>query len=219
MIEFAKKTGDFSNLSPVDLKLLSLACTIEREVYGSTNHLRTEPKRNVSYISFESKDLQIEIHDLAKKVSKKKDSSQSSPSSQDSKSHTHPHHSSEATSHSNHQNSTNANDIKSSASTNELSSVSDAKEKIPSVINLSEKASNEIPKESSPSQTQIQTTNETKAEGDEEDEEGWITPENIEEVTEKLTKQKKSSFAKNKKKVGTITTDYAMQVIELLLTF
>lgn len=112
------------------------------------------------------------------------------------------------------QNNANGNDNNISPPTHEHSEVSDSKETIQSVINLPEKASSESPKEIPSSHKEIQITNEpTKAEEDEEDEEGWITPENIEEVTEKLTKQKKSAFAKNKKKVGTITTDYAMQVI------
>lgn len=42
VVAFSRKTGDYSSLSKVDLKVLALTYTIEAEEKGSTAHLRTE---------------------------------------------------------------------------------------------------------------------------------------------------------------------------------
>ncbi len=44
VVEFSKKTGDYASLSPVDLKVLALTLTFERENNGK-DHLRDEPLR------------------------------------------------------------------------------------------------------------------------------------------------------------------------------
>ena len=42
--EFSKKTGDYGALSAVDLRVLALALSMEREAHGGDiSHLRTEP--------------------------------------------------------------------------------------------------------------------------------------------------------------------------------
>ena len=44
MTEFSKKTGDYASLSAVDLRVLGLTLSMEREAHGgSISHLRTEP--------------------------------------------------------------------------------------------------------------------------------------------------------------------------------
>lgn len=40
---FAKKTGDYAFLSPVDLRVLALVYTLEAEKKGTVSHLRTQP--------------------------------------------------------------------------------------------------------------------------------------------------------------------------------
>jgi len=40
---FARKTGDYAFLSPVDLRVLALVYTLEAETKGSVSHLRSEP--------------------------------------------------------------------------------------------------------------------------------------------------------------------------------
>ena len=43
-VAFSKKTGDFSVLSLVDLKVIALVVTLEKEHKGTLEHLRTEPR-------------------------------------------------------------------------------------------------------------------------------------------------------------------------------
>jgi len=40
--DFAKKTGDYASLSATDLKVLALQYTLEKEVHGNVEHLRTD---------------------------------------------------------------------------------------------------------------------------------------------------------------------------------
>eukprot|EP00741_Cyanophora_paradoxa_P017373 tig00020964_g16782.t1 len=49
VVAFAKKTGDFPILSMTDLRLLALLYTLEREMHGSVEHLRTEPRPPPKY--------------------------------------------------------------------------------------------------------------------------------------------------------------------------
>jgi RNA-binding protein NOB1 len=46
VMDFARKTGDFSSLSVVDLRVLALTYTIEKETKGNVEHLRKEPVRS-----------------------------------------------------------------------------------------------------------------------------------------------------------------------------
>ncbi|OQR78951.1 RNA-binding protein NOB1-like [Tropilaelaps mercedesae] len=44
--DFSKKTGDYPTLSSVDLSIIGLTHFLEKEIMGNVNHLNTEPKCN-----------------------------------------------------------------------------------------------------------------------------------------------------------------------------
>lgn len=46
VMDFARKTGDFTSLSAVDLRVLALTYTMEKELKGNVDHLRKEPVRS-----------------------------------------------------------------------------------------------------------------------------------------------------------------------------
>lgn len=46
IVAFAKKTGDFASLSAVDIRVLALTWTVEKEIKGTVEHLRAEPLRS-----------------------------------------------------------------------------------------------------------------------------------------------------------------------------
>jgi RNA-binding protein NOB1 len=43
VIAFSKKTGDYASLSAVDLKVIALTLTLETEVHGTGDHIRSDP--------------------------------------------------------------------------------------------------------------------------------------------------------------------------------
>ena len=46
VMAFARKTGDYASLSAVDMRVIALTYTLEKEIKGSVEHLRTEPVRS-----------------------------------------------------------------------------------------------------------------------------------------------------------------------------
>ena len=47
--EFSKKTGDYRNLSAVDIRVLALTLQLEKE-FGDASRIKVEPDKKVSYI-------------------------------------------------------------------------------------------------------------------------------------------------------------------------
>ena len=46
VMAFSRKTGDYASLSAVDIRVIALAHTLEREIKGTVDHLRAEPARS-----------------------------------------------------------------------------------------------------------------------------------------------------------------------------
>ena len=52
MTDFSKKTGDYSSLSAVDLRVLALVYQLEKQHVG-TEHIRTEPMKKVMTLTLQ----------------------------------------------------------------------------------------------------------------------------------------------------------------------
>jgi len=186
VVTFAKKTGDYASLSLTDLKVIALAYMLERELNGVT-HLNKEPIKMTAQAPYT----------VQKKKKKKKKKPQDNVTNKELPLENNIKY--------NIKEQVIVSDTDKSISDNINEKVDTSK---PDNIEFSNKNDNselEKPYDIIEKEKNITEVND-------EDEEGWITLDNITEVTEKLqTAKLGSATVKKPHNVGCITSDYSIQ--------
>jgi RNA-binding protein NOB1 len=184
VINFSKKTGDYAVLSATDLKVLALTWTLEKEACGNTEHMRKDPVRLITQ------------QGKLQGSSKVHPATVLTPSSDDSSKLSTPPPSP---------------CLDSPSSSSDTKKEEEITQGLESLVIETKDASSKMDETKAPEET-VHESWVTPEQDD--DEEGWITPNN---VIKKKEKDLMKIHGASKKEpldipVACITTDFAMQV-------
>uniref|UniRef100_A0A8C8RZE9 RNA-binding protein NOB1 n=1 Tax=Pelusios castaneus TaxID=367368 RepID=A0A8C8RZE9_9SAUR len=192
--EFSKKTGDYPSLSATDLQVLALTYQLEAETVGVA-HLKTEPEKKIQLTStIQHPEAPVHVagfHLPSKSKHMKKDACVSTP---ESRLHTP------------------ADEMPEFSSflywRNPLPSIEEDLQELLKAHTVS--VSPEVSKGLQSEEDQ-KSAGEDESEGDSDDGEGWITPDNIKRIQQGMG----HGDAPANVRVGCVTTDFSMQNVLL----
>ncbi|GBM16205.1 RNA-binding protein NOB1 [Araneus ventricosus] len=191
VVEYSKKTGDYANLSVVDLQILALTYQLVKENIG-TDHLNKDPKCKVSGKPAFS-DIQISGFYIPTKDSEKEanDSRELSELLQNNLNDIEKENSNSLNDETDHLNNDKICEINLSPSKpcNDEENTNDAK------------SGEDVDTESG------EENGDAESNEDDDDEDGWLTPQNIDVAREKMGALKLDSSAE----VACVTTDFCIQ--------
>ncbi|KAK7114004.1 RNA-binding protein NOB1-like [Littorina saxatilis] len=221
--DFAKKTGDYRNLSLVDISVLALTYMLEKQHEGTT-HIRTAPVNKAAEYIVPNKnnaDKQTKIAGFyMSKTSEEQKASKSPDEKTNEDSSTSPEESAQE-----HENAEKQDESESQADTAipEVQKTEDMQADTDTAVEQSgdkmetstadaagDNTSNDILPENLIEEGEGSEEEEEEEEDDDDDDGGWITPSNIKEVKQQMGAGCMEA-AKDPVTVACLTTDFAMQ--------